>query len=101
MMSNQLQQKGAHLTVSGPLTLDTVPELYTALDTLDPPIERVDLASVTEVDSAALAWLVSLCRLAPKGAPLFENPPANLLTLAQLYELTFLRFGPTELKHKS
>ncbi len=95
-LRNQLSQAGDRLQVRGPLTLETVPALYTALDSLAPPLRRVDLQAVERVDSSALAWLLALCRLAEGGSPTFENPPQNLRTLARLYELDFLRFSPSE-----
>jgi len=93
---NQLSQTGDRLRVSGPLTLETVPALYQALASLEPPLRRVDLQAVERVDSSALAWLLALCRLGGGGSPTFENPPQNLISLAQLYELNFLRFSPEE-----
>ena len=93
---NQLAQDGDRLQVSGPITLETVPALYQALDALAPPVRRVNLEAVERVDSSALAWLLALCRLAEGGSPTFENPPKNLRTLAQLYELNFLHFSPAE-----
>jgi ABC-type transporter Mla MlaB component len=93
---NQLSQEADRLQVSGPLTLETVPSLYAALQNLSPPVRRVDLQKVERVDSSALAWLLALCPLAGGGSPTFENPPENLRTLARLYELDFLRFSPSE-----
>ena len=95
-VQNRLQQAGDRLRVSGPLTLETVPALYRALASLEPPVRRVDLQAVERVDSSALAWLLALCRLGGGGSPTFENPPRSLITLARLYELDFLRFSPEE-----
>ena len=91
-MNNQLKQSGQRLAVSGPLTLETVPALERALTNMLPGIRQVDLAEVSRVDSAALAWLLAVCSLADGGSPVFLNAPKNLRVLAQLYELDFLRF---------
>lgn len=93
-VSNQLQQSGKRLHVSGPLTMETVPALEKALPSLQPGIRQVDLSEVSRVDSAALAWLLALCELAEGGPPVFLNVPKNLRALARLYELNFLHFEP-------
>ncbi|WP_294945507.1 STAS domain-containing protein [Sulfurivirga sp.] len=94
----QLNQSGDCLTVQGALTLESVPALEKALDSLGWPIRRVELGQVERVDSAALAWLVALARRARENgvSPIFANPPQSLRILVQLYELDFLPFEPKE-----
>jgi len=53
----------------------------------------VDLASLTRFDSAAVAVLVALRRESGSGLAL-RNPPPNLRTLAALYGVDSLLFGP-------
>ncbi len=93
-LNSQLRQSSDRLVVSGDVTLETVPELEQALDSLQPGIREVDLSGVRRVDSAALAWLAALCALGRDGPPVFLQAPENLRTLAQLYELDFLGFEP-------
>ncbi len=89
----KLHQTQEQLRVEGALVLDTVPQLEKALKEIQPPIRQVDLAGVTQVDSSALAWLLSLCALSGHvQAMSFQNPPKSLRMLAQLYELDFLKF---------
>jgi phospholipid transport system transporter-binding protein len=84
---------GGRCTVQGPITLDNVVELlaegngqFTASKI------TVDLAAVTEVDSAALSLLLEWRREAGRNGRTirFHNLPANLKSLAELYGLTEL-----------
>jgi phospholipid transport system transporter-binding protein len=79
---------GGRCTVQGPMTLDNVVELlaegngqFTASEV------TVDLAAVTEVDSAALSVLLEWRREAGRNgrAIRYLNLPANLKSLAELY----------------
>jgi phospholipid transport system transporter-binding protein len=79
---------GGRCTVQGPVTLDNVVELlaegngqFTASEV------TLDLAGVTEVDSAALSLLLEWRREAGRNgrAIRYLNLPANLKSLAELY----------------
>ena len=79
---------GGRCTVQGPVTLDNVVELlaegngqFTASEV------TIDLAAVTEVDSAALSLLLEWRREAGRNgrAIRYLNLPANLKSLAELY----------------
>ena len=79
---------GGRCTVQGPVTLDNVVELlaegngqFTASEV------TVDLAAVTEVDSAALSVLLEWRREAGRNGRTvrYLNLPANLKSLAELY----------------
>ncbi len=68
--------------------------LETGLSAIAGGQTEIDLAQLTEVDSAAVATLIAWRRAAlERGAPLtFKNPSANLQSLAELY-------GVAELLH--
>jgi ABC-type transporter Mla MlaB component len=74
------------LTIGSPITFQT----YIGLQTetrglkLSDDIE-VDLGSVGEIDSCALAYLFFLQRLLGRKIVTLRNPPESLLSLAQLY----------------
>jgi len=79
---------GGRCTVQGPVTLDNVVELlaegngqFTASEV------TIDLAAVTEVDSAALSLLLEWRREAGRNGRTvrYLNLPANLKSLAELY----------------
>ncbi len=80
------------LRIEGNLSYETIPGVlaetaqFAARSDL-PPIIRIDFTNVTGVDSAAVALLLEWRRMAlARGKTLvFENLPANLLALAQLY----------------
>ena len=55
----------------------------------------IDLAGLTDFDSAALAVLAALRRDA-SGSLRFANPPAKLRQLAALYGVDALLFGPAD-----
>ena len=80
------------LRLEGNLSYETIPAVLAetaqfAARTDLPPTIRIDFAQVTGVDSAAVALLLEWRRMAlARGKTLvFENLPANLLALAQLY----------------
>ncbi len=80
------------LRLEGNLSYETIPAVLAetaqfAERTDLPPTIRIDFANVTGVDSAAVALLLEWRRMAlARGKTLvFENLPANLLALAQLY----------------
>ncbi len=81
------------MDVSGALTFDAVPAIYIEARTLlRDPINTVDLAAVTSVDSAGLAllleWQANTQKRSTKLA--FINAPTDLLRLAALSESTSL-----------
>jgi phospholipid transport system transporter-binding protein len=79
--------------VQGPVTMTTVPALLQEADSkFDGNELRVDLAGVTEADSAAVALLLAWTRAALHGGKHigFENVSQNLKTLIQLYEVADL-----------
>jgi len=88
---------GGRCTVQGPVNLENAVallargnELFTA------PEVTLDLAGVTEVDSAALSLLLEWRREAARHnrAIRYQNLPANLQSLAQLYGVTELLANP-------
>ena len=79
---------GGRCTVQGPITLDNVVAVlaegngqFTASEV------TVDLAAVTDVDSAALSLLLEWRREAGRNGRVIRylNLPANLKSLAELY----------------
>jgi phospholipid transport system transporter-binding protein len=80
------------LRLEGNLSYETIPGVLAqtaqfAARTDLPPTIRIDFSNVTGVDSAAVALLLEWRRMALSGGKtlVFENLPANLLALAQLY----------------
>jgi len=73
----------------GALTLQTVGALREAARAQVAASGRVDLAGVTEADSAALALLIELLRAAKAAGSTLEilNLPAGLTALAALYDI--------------
>jgi phospholipid transport system transporter-binding protein len=90
-----MQRDGSRLALSGPVTLANVAEVLAEgrrhLDEgrrrQDEGVRVVDLAGVTELDSALLALLLAWLRDARKRERPLEiaNPPASLRTIARLY----------------
>ena len=79
-----IRSDGQRLSLSGPLTVATAGrEHVIAADLV------VDLSGVTQVDSAALALLLSWVRAARNaGRSLsIDQPPAALVSLASLYDV--------------
>ena len=75
----------------GPLTFETVPELFRDLEERvkrEAAVECIDLAKVTAADSAALALLLEWqARASANGRQLtVRNAPGGLLRLARLCE---------------
>lgn len=88
---------GGRCTVQGPVHLENAVallaqgnELFTA------PQVTLDLAGVTEVDSAALSLLLEWRREAARNGRSIRylNLPANLSSLAELYGVTELLANP-------
>jgi len=92
-----MREDGVRLSLAGPLTLATVAGLAEQGSALVAAADRVaDLAAVTQVDSAALAMLLSWTRAARAAGRQFSiiGAPDALLSLASLYDVdTILPFG--------
>jgi phospholipid transport system transporter-binding protein len=83
-----IRREGRKITVSGPLTLATAARLLEeGRQHLAEGVRSVDLAEVTELDSAALAVALAWLRdaRAAKRELAFTNPPEALQTLSRLY----------------
>ncbi len=83
---------GEILRLEGELAFETLPAVlaqsaeYTARTDL-PERLTIDFSKITGVDSSAVALLLEWRRIAAKRGKtlVFENLPANLLALAELY----------------
>jgi phospholipid transport system transporter-binding protein len=88
---------GDRCTLSGPLTMDNVVAVLDEGSRLLPTGPRIviDLAGVTEVDSAAVSLLLEWRRTAQRGGRKveFANLSANLKSLATLYGVSELLGG--------
>lgn len=85
-----IQADGARLSLSGPLTIVTVAALAAAGREQVAGGDRVvDLSGVTQVDSAALALLLSWLRTSrAAGRQLsIDHAPEALVSLASLYDV--------------
>ena len=83
-----IRREGARMALSGPVTLANVAEvLEEGRRHLADGVESVDLAEVTEMDSALLALLLAWMREAKSRnrALALANPPQALRTIARLY----------------
>jgi phospholipid transport system transporter-binding protein len=83
-----MRREGDRVLVEGPITLDTVPALAQAFEVhLAAGAALVDLGSVTDVDSSAVALVLEWRRQAEarKVDLRIANPPAALHNLAKLY----------------
>ncbi len=89
-----IRQAADRLVVELPLTQETASALLPAGKALlvEGGVSLFDLAEVKEVDSSALALLFAWQRAARSkgGSVRIANPPASLLSLAELYDLTDL-----------
>ena len=84
---------GDRFRVQGPLTLRSAGALLARGQQLFvQPVSRVDLAAVTEVDSAAVALAITWLREARAGGRTirFENLPPAMAKLARLYAVADL-----------
>lgn len=85
-----IQADGTRLSLSGPLTIATVAVVAAAgREQVAGGDQVVDLSGVTQVDSAALALLLSWRRAArAAGRQLsIDHAPAALVSLASLYDV--------------
>ena len=83
-----IRREGRRMTLSGPVTLTNVGRmLEEGRQHLEEGVRTVDLGEVTELDSAALALLLTWLREAKaKNRELaFANLPDSLQTIARLY----------------
>jgi phospholipid transport system transporter-binding protein len=83
-----IRREGRRMTLSGPVTLANVARLLAEGRVhLDEGVRMVDLAEVTELDSGALALLLTWMREAKtRNRELaFANLPESLQTIARLY----------------
>jgi phospholipid transport system transporter-binding protein len=83
-----IRREGRRMTLSGPVTLSNVGRmLEEGRQHLEEGVRTVDLGEVTELDSAALALLLTWLREArAKNRELaFANLPDSLQTIARLY----------------
>jgi phospholipid transport system transporter-binding protein len=81
-------REGARMVLSGPVTLANVAAvLEEGRRHLEDGVEAVDLAGVTEMDSALLALLLAWMREANSRnrSLALANPPQALSTIARLY----------------
>jgi len=80
-----LTRDGDQLKVAGPLNIESVPALLAQSNGMLKDVAVVDLAGVTEVDSAAVSLLLEWRRQAQNSALRFAHLPAALKSLADLY----------------
>ena len=90
-------REGARMVLSGPVTLANVAAvLEEGRRHLEDGVESVDLAGVTEMDSALLALLLAWMREAKSRdrSLALANPPQALSTIARLYGVDTLLGHP-------
>ena len=90
-------REGARMVVSWPVTLANVAAvLEEGRRHLEDGVESVDLAGVTEMDSALLALLLAWMREAKSRnrSLTLANPPQALSTIARLYRVDTLLGHP-------
>lgn len=81
------------LSVSGSVTFANVAEITRAgLTVMSQPEPVVDLAKITELDSAAVSMLLAWLRAAQQHGQQLQviNLPQNMASLIKLYDLTEL-----------
>lgn len=91
------RREGNRLLLEGVLTVDTVARVLEDTSLQDrAAAEVVDLAGVTEVDSAAVALAITWLREARAAGRTirFENLPPAMAKLARLYAVADLIPGP-------
>jgi phospholipid transport system transporter-binding protein len=87
------RREGNRLLLDGELTVDTVARVLADTSPQDrAAAEVVDLAGVTEVDSAAIALAIAWLREARAGGRTirFDNLPPAMAKLARLYAVADL-----------
>ncbi len=94
-MTVTVEARDGYLRVSGDMTLETATALFArGLEISQSQSESpvFDLSGVDEVDSSGLAVLFGWMRAAEvQGKTMrIDNPPANLVSLAQVYDVSDL-----------
>jgi phospholipid transport system transporter-binding protein len=83
-----IRRDGTRMAISGAVTLANAAQvLDEGRRHLEDGVDSVDLAEVTELDSALLALLLAWLREAKSRSRelAFANPPQSLRTIARLY----------------
>jgi len=80
-----LTREGETLKVVGPINIDSAAALLTQSKNMLSGVNVVDLAAVTEIDSAAVSLLLEWRRQSKNTTLRFANLPAALKSLAELY----------------
>ena len=80
-----LTREGEILKVAGPMNIDSATALLEQSKGMLGEVKIVDLAAVTEIDSAAVSLLLEWQRQVKDTPIRFTNLPAALTSLAQLY----------------
>lgn len=86
-------REGDALKVTGPLTMQTVPDLSKAVEEhFRTGATLIDFSEVTEVDSSAVALTLEWQRLAARNkiSLKLRNLPAAMLNLSKLYGVSEL-----------
>jgi len=87
----EVDEKNGCAAITGPLTFETTPGLYHETERLflgQAPVSSINLANVSEVDSAGLALLLEWEAMQRKASRTLEirNAPVGLVSLAALCE---------------
>lgn len=82
---SMLTREGEVLKVAGPMNIDSAAALVDQSNGMLSGVKLVDLAGVTEIDSAAVSLLLEWRRQALPAALRFANLPLALKSLADLY----------------
>jgi len=85
-----LSREGDVLKIAGPMNITSAATLLNQSNGQLSGVKLVDLADVTEVDSAAISLLLEWRRQAQDTALRFTNLPSALTSLADLYGVTEL-----------
>ena len=88
-----IRREGDALKVTGPLTMETVPELSEAVEEhFRAGANQIDFSEVTAVDSSAVALTLEWQRLAARNkiSLRLSNLPAAMLNLSKLYGVSEL-----------
>jgi len=80
-----LTREGEILKVAGPMNIDSAGALLRQSNGMLGDINIVDLAGVTEIDSAAVSLLLEWRRQAKNRSLRFTNLPLAIKSLAELY----------------
>jgi ABC-type transporter Mla MlaB component len=98
--TNLIEKKG-ELKITGPMTSNTVTQLYGDLLVSIGKVEKedsenkactVNLSTVTSVDSTAIALLVAIHRI--HDQVIWANVSDDIMSLIQLYGIDWLKIKP-------